>query len=87
MKRPILHCSKRRAFIPNAMITLTFVIIGVFYANEVYAGRITMSNPQEETTEDGKRVCIYSNSIYTFTTVTKSLHCPVSKTFDTEDAE
>lgn len=56
-------------------------------AQDLHGGRITLSNPQEEVTESGRRVCIYSNSIYTFTTVTRSQNCPYSKTFDTEDAE
>lgn len=49
------------------------------------AGRITMSNPEQTTTASGQTLCIYSNSIYTFTYVTKSKHCPYSKSFDTVD--
>ncbi|EIW9476395.1 hypothetical protein FYL58_03210 [Klebsiella aerogenes] len=47
--------------------------------------QITMTNPQEEQTENGKTLCIYENSIYLFTLVTRSQTCPYSKTFDTED--
>ncbi|MDM3066123.1 hypothetical protein [Citrobacter sp. CK180] len=61
--------------------------MGTVGIDDAKAGTITMSNPQEETTDSGKRLCIYSNSIYTFTTVTRSQNCPYSKTFDTEDAE
>ncbi|HBW6204930.1 TPA: hypothetical protein MFA94_004551 [Klebsiella pneumoniae] len=50
------------------------------------AGQITMVNPQEEQTENGKTLCIYQNSIYTFTYITKGA-CPYAKTFDTEDSE
>lgn len=50
------------------------------------AGQITMTNPQEEQTENGKTLCIYQNSIYTFTFITKG-SCPYAKTFDTEDSE
>lgn len=51
------------------------------------AGRITMSNPEQTTTANGQTLCVYSNSIYTFTYVTKSKHCPYSKSFDTDDSE
>ncbi len=44
-----------------------------------------MSNPEQSTTANGQTLCIYSNSIYTFTYVTKSKHCPYSKSFDTSD--
>lgn len=50
------------------------------------AGRITMSNPDESTTDSGKTLCVYQNSQYTFTYVTKG-ECPYSKTFNTEDSE
>lgn len=51
-----------------------------------YAGKITMTNPQQETTESGKTLCTYQNSIHLFTYVTKG-KCPYAKTFDTEDSE
>ncbi|MDM3377424.1 MULTISPECIES: hypothetical protein [unclassified Citrobacter] len=51
------------------------------------AGRITMSNPDQSTMENGRTLCVYSNSIYTFTYITKSKHCPYSKSFDTADSE
>ncbi|GKV80222.1 MULTISPECIES: hypothetical protein [Pectobacterium] len=51
------------------------------------AGQITMSNPEQSTMKNGSTLCVYSNSIYTFTYVTKSKHCPYSKTFNTEDEE
>ncbi|SYL03131.1 hypothetical protein [Klebsiella pneumoniae] len=50
------------------------------------AGQITMTNPQEEQTENGKTLCIYQNSMYSFTYITKGA-CPYAKTFDTEDSE
>ncbi|EKM6911343.1 hypothetical protein [Escherichia coli] len=50
------------------------------------AGQITMVNPQEEQTENGKTLCTYQNSNYLFTYVTKG-KCPYAKTFNTEDAE
>lgn len=51
------------------------------------AGRITMSNPDEQELQGGKRLCIYESSIYLFTLVTRSQSCPYSRTFDTNDNE
>ncbi|EPH2224824.1 TPA: hypothetical protein MNT87_004210 [Klebsiella pneumoniae] len=64
------------------LIVLTLALLPAL-AN---AGQITMVNPQEEQTENGKTLCIYQNSIYTFTYITKGA-CPYAKTFDTEDSE
>lgn len=50
------------------------------------AGQITMTNPQEEQTQNGKTLCTYQNSNYLFTYVTKGT-CPYAKTFNTEDSE
>lgn len=50
------------------------------------AGRITMSNPEKTKQPNGQTLCVYSNSIYTFTFITKG-ECPAAKTFDTEDSE
>ena len=51
------------------------------------AGKITMSNPDEQELKGGKKLCTYENSIYLFTLVTRSQSCPFSKTFDTLDNE
>lgn len=45
-----------------------------------------MTDPQQDTTENGKTLCTYENSIYLFTYVTKG-KCPYAKTFDTVDSE
>ncbi|HHV4600026.1 TPA: hypothetical protein ACUJVB_000956 [Klebsiella pneumoniae] len=50
------------------------------------AGQITLTNPQEEQTENGKTLRIYQNSNYLFTYVTKG-KCPYTKTFNTEDSQ
>ncbi len=50
------------------------------------ATKITMTAPQEEQTENGSTLCIYQNSIYSFTYITKGA-CPYTKTFNTEDSE
>lgn len=52
-----------------------------------HAGKITMSNPDEQELKGGKRLCIYENSIYLFTLVTRSQTCPHSRTFNTNDNE
>lgn len=52
-----------------------------------HAGRITMSNPDEQELKGGKRLCVYSNSVYTFSFITRSTSCPHTKTFNTEDTE
>ncbi|MED5737109.1 hypothetical protein PO360_19750 [Enterobacter ludwigii] len=54
---------------------------------QAYAGQITLVNPQEEQTENGKTLCTYQNSIYLFTYVTSTQSCPYAKTFDTDDSE
>ncbi|WP_436857885.1 hypothetical protein [Citrobacter tructae] len=51
------------------------------------AGLITMSNPEQTTTANGQTLCVYSNSIYTFTYLAKSKHCPYSRSFDVADSE
>ncbi|QLR42427.1 hypothetical protein HV346_06965 [Enterobacter sp. RHBSTW-00994] len=65
----------------------TAIFCGLMVAFNASAGRITMSNPEQTTTANGQTLCVYSNSIYTFTYLTKSKHCPYSKTFDAENSE
>ncbi|SWX56515.1 Uncharacterised protein [Klebsiella pneumoniae] len=63
------------------------ILLGLLIlSGQANATQITMTNPQEEQTENGKTLCIYENSIYTFTYITKG-SCPYAKTFDTEDSE
>lgn len=59
---------------------------GLLFSPLAAAGQITMIDPQQETTESGKTLCTYQNSIYLFTYVTKG-KCPYAKTFDTADSE
>lgn len=61
------------------LIVLTLALLPAL-AN---ATQITMTNPQEEQTENGKTLCIYENANYTFTYLTKG-ECPYAKTFDKE---
>lgn len=49
------------------------------------AGKITMSNPNEQELMGGKRLCTYENRIYLFTLVTRSQSCPHSMTFETSE--
>ncbi|EQM94198.1 hypothetical protein [Citrobacter portucalensis] len=60
------------------------VLLTAFNAD---AGRITMSNPKQSTIENGHTLCVYSNSIYSFIYVTRSKHCPFSKSFDVSESE
>lgn len=66
----------------KSLVVLTLALLPVL-SN---AGQITMVNPQEEQTENGKTLCTYQNSNYLFTYVTKG-KCPYAKTFNTEDSE
>ena len=68
------------------MIRVILAISGLLLSQFVAAEQITMSDPQQETTESGKTLCTYQNSIYLFTYVTKG-KCPYTKTFQTDDAE
>lgn len=61
------------------------VMSGLLFSPLAVAGQIIMTDPQQETTESGKTLCTYQNSIYLFTYVTKG-KCPFAKTFDTDDA-
>lgn len=58
------------------------ILSGLLSSFSASAGRITMSDPEQSTTASGLTLCVYSNSIYTFTYITKSKHCPYSKSFD-----
>ncbi|EPQ5268811.1 hypothetical protein [Klebsiella aerogenes] len=53
------------------MTRVTLAISGLLFSQFVAAEQITMSDPQQETTESGKTLCTYQNSIYLFTYVTK----------------
>lgn len=72
----------RRKFVRRAIL----VISGILFSQLSIAGQITMTDPQQETTENGKTLCTYQNSIYLFTYITKG-KCPYAKTFNTEDSE
>ncbi|AWA63461.1 MULTISPECIES: hypothetical protein [Klebsiella] len=62
------------------LIVLTLALMSL----QARAGQITLTNPQEEQTENGKTLCIYENSMYSFTYITKG-SCPYARTFDTDD--
>ncbi|ALQ58817.1 hypothetical protein ACR22U_000523 [Escherichia coli] len=62
------------------------VMLGLLFSPLAVAGQITMTDPEQETTESGKTLCTYQNSIYLFTYVTKG-KCPYAKTFDTDDSQ
>ncbi|HBS7477268.1 TPA: hypothetical protein OYQ10_004494 [Klebsiella pneumoniae] len=62
------------------------LLVLLVLSSQAMATKITMTDPQEEQTENGKTLCIYENSNYTFTYITKG-SCPYAKTFDSEDSE
>ncbi|HDV3158491.1 Uncharacterised protein [Raoultella planticola] len=63
------------------------ILLGLLVlSGQAMATKITMTDPQEEQTENGKTLCIYENRMYSFTYITKG-SCPYAKTFDTEDSE
>ena len=59
-------------------------ILAAFSAS---AGRITMSNPEQTTTANEQTLCVYSNSIYTFSYITKSKQGPFSTNFDVSESQ
>lgn len=63
------------------------LICGMLLAFNAAASKITMSNPDEQELQGGKRLCTYENSIYLFTLVSLSQTCPYSKTFDNSENE
>ena len=58
------------------------LICGMLLAFNAAASKITMSNPDEQELQGGKRLCTYENSVYLFTLMTRSQSCPYSKTFN-----
>lgn len=69
------------------MMKRTLLCVLALLPLAAHAGKITMSNPDEQVLKGGRRLCTYENSIYLFTLVTRSQTCPHSKTFDTADNE
>ncbi|HHA1957200.1 TPA: hypothetical protein ACOEAN_001143 [Enterobacter asburiae] len=61
------------------------ILGGLLSSFSASAGRITMSNPVQTTTENGMTLCVYGNNVYTFVYKTRSKHCPYSKSFNTSD--
>ncbi|OAT20743.1 hypothetical protein M979_0471 [Buttiauxella noackiae ATCC 51607] len=66
---------------------LPVLFSGLMLTFSADAGWITMSNPEQSTTENGQTLCVYSNSIFSFVYKAKSKRCPYSKTFNTENSE
>ena len=63
------------------------LICGMLLAFNDAASKITMSNPDEQELQGGKRLCTYENSVYLFTLMTRSQSCPYSKTFNSSENE
>lgn len=70
----------------DVMRRAMMVMCGLLFSQLVAAGQITMIDPQQDRTENGKTLCTYENSQYVFTYVTKG-QCPYAKTYDTQDSE
>ncbi|MDU1358815.1 MAG: hypothetical protein E7L32_22125 [Klebsiella michiganensis] len=66
--------------------TLTLLALLTCQPLTAHAGRITMQLTEQEETANGKTLCRYENSIYSFSYVTGSKHCPSVRTFDTADS-
>lgn len=63
------------------------LICGMLLAFNAAASKITMSTPDEQELQGGKRLCTYENSVYLFTLMTRSQSCPYSKTFNSSENE
>lgn len=79
--------ANRKATIEGATMKKILLCVVALLPLAAHAGKITMSNPDEQELQGGKRLCTYENSIYLFTLVTHSQSCPYSKTFDSLDNE
>lgn len=77
---------KRTAKAPSAT-AMTLLALMACQPLAAHAGRITMQLTEQEETANGKTLCRYENSIYSFSYVTRSKHCPSVKTFDTGDSD
>lgn len=75
---------KKRTAKAHPGIAITVLALMACQPLAAQAGRITMSNPDEQELKGGKRLCVYSNSVYTFSFITRSTSCPHTKTFNTE---
>lgn len=75
---------KRTAKAPSATALAVFALLA---CQPAHAGRITMQLTEQEETSNGKTLCRYENSIYSFSYMTRSKHCQSVKTFDTEDSD
>ena len=69
------------------MKRILLCVLAMLACQSAHAGRITMQLTEQEETRNGRTLCRYENSIYSFNFVTGSKHCPSVKTFDTEDSD
>lgn len=73
--------------IAKAVSATVLTVLGLLACQPAHAGRITMQLTEQGETANGKTLCRYENSIYSFSYVTRSKHCPSVKTFDTDDSD
>lgn len=71
----------------SAAVLTVLALLALLACQSAHAGRITMQLTEQEETSNGKTLCRYENSIYSFSYVTRSKHCQSVKTFDTEDSD
>ncbi|MGS3237907.1 hypothetical protein ACB377_08310 [Klebsiella michiganensis] len=69
------------------MKKILLCVLALLACQSAYAGRITMQLTDQEETSNGRTLCRYENSIYSFNFVTRSKNCPSVKTFNTEDSD
>lgn len=75
----------KNLFFAIFIILITTMIL--LFARPVLATQVTLTDPDEEITSDGK-MCIYSNEQRTKVTyVGEHAKCPYSKTFNVSDDE
>lgn len=74
----------------NFLVAIFIILLAtaiLIFARPVKATQITLTNPEEVITSDGK-MCVYENSQVTKITYTgEHSKCPYAKTFHVEDSE
>lgn len=70
----------------EALLVCAVVLLLLASCDAAFAGRITLSDPEEIDT-GRQRICIYyAGNGDTYEITTRSQKCPYTKTFNTEDA-
>lgn len=76
----------KNLFVAIFIILITTMIL--LFARPVLATQVTLTDPDEEITSDGVKICIYSNKQNTKEFyIGKSSKCPYTKTFEVSSDE